>query len=542
MRTLAFDGRTGASGDMLLGALLAAGADREALSPVESALPLSYDDSEVVETGVSTTRVVVRRTDDAEYDGDHGHSHDHDGDHGHSHDHGHEHHHDHAEGTGPTRTLGEVLEVVAGMDLPDGVEREARATFRILAEAEAAVHGTSVEETAFHEVGADDAIADVVGAALLVADLDPDRVVTTPVAAGGGETSFSHGTYPVPTPAVVNIAEAADWELRGGPVDRELLTPTGAAILANYAEGVEALPPMRVEGSGYGAGGYDLGDRPNVLRATLGTEHGGLGREGVRLLETNLDDASPETLGDLQRSLAAAGALDVSVVPLTMKKARPGHLVKVVVREEDAAAVARRLAVETGTLGVRESPVRHRFVADRRYETATLAVDGERHPVTVKIATDDTGEVLDVSAEHDDAAAVAGETGLPTREVARRTETALREGGGLDEHLLHVVGAVDWEERVADGEYRPPSLDEQGFVHLSPAGSVVAVAETNYRDVAEPLLAVVERSALGDLRYEETPGGAFPHQYGPLPESAVVETRAFPREEGRFVLPEDLRT
>ena len=544
MRTLAFDGRTGASGDMLLGALLAAGADHEALAPVEAALPVTYDVREVTETGVSATRVLVRRTDGEEGDAHAGTNHDHthgSDDGAHDHDHAHDHPHDHAEGSGPTRTLGEVLEIVTGMELPAGVEREARATFHILAEAEAAVHGTSVEETAFHEVGADDAIADVVGAALLVADLDPDRVVTTAVAAGGGETAFSHGTYPVPTPAVVRTVEAADWELRGGPVDRELLTPTGAAILAYYAEGVDSLPPMRFERAGYGAGGYDLGDRPNVLRATVGTEQGGLGREGVRLLETNLDDASPEVLGDLQRSLADAGALDVSVVPLTMKKARPGHLVKVVVREAEAAAVARRLASETGTLGVRESPVRHRFVADRHYETATLAIEGERHAVTVKVATDDAGAALDVSAEHDDAAAVADDTGLPTREITRRAESAVREAGGLDDRLLHVVAAADWQERLADGEYRPPSLAEGGFVHLSPADAVAGVAETSHRDTAEPTLVVLERAALPELRYEETPDGAFPHHYGPLPEAAVVETRPFPREDGRFVLPAALR-
>jgi hypothetical protein len=535
MRTLAFDGRTGASGDMLLAALIAAGADPDALAPVEAALPVTYDIDRVTEVGVEATRVVVRHTGEGDTDHDHENGTAHD-----DHEHEHEHEHDHAEGSGPTRTFGEVIGLLEGMELPERVRADARATFRVLGEAEAAVHGTDLESTAFHEVGADDAIADVVGAALLVADLDPDRVVTTPVAAGGGETSFSHGTYPVPTPAVVNVAAEADWELRGGPVDRELLTPTGAAVLARFAEGVESLPPMRVEHSGYGAGGYDLGDRPNVLRATVGRERGGLAREGVRLLETNLDDASPELLGDLQRSLADAGALDVSVVPLTMKKSRPGHLVKVVVREADAAAVARRLAAETGTLGVREAPVRHRFVADRRYETATLSVDGDRYDLTVKVAADEAGDAFDVSAEHDDAAAVADATGLPTRELARRAEAAVREGGGLDARLFHVVDAPDWEHRVEDGEYRPPSLEAEGFVHLSPADSVATVAEVNYADLEAPLLVVLDRPELDSVRYEETPAGPFPHAYGPLPLEAVVETRPFPREDGRYVLPPEL--
>jgi hypothetical protein len=165
-------------------------------------------------------------------------------------------------------------------------------------------------------------------------------------------------------------------------------------------------------------------DRPNVLRALVGDGAGSLVRDDITVLETNLDDATPEVLGDLHETLAAAGARDVSVLPATMKKSRPGHLVKVVVRPEDAERVARRLAEETGTLGVREHGAGHRWVARRRFETVTLAVDGDDYAVTVKVASDDSGAVYDASAEHDDAAAVAAETGLPTREVARRAEAA----------------------------------------------------------------------------------------------------------------------
>jgi len=468
MRTLAFDGRTGAAGDMLLGALLAAGADRDALAPVEDALPVEYRVERVTKRGITATSVDVllvdenggateQSTDEADgpadesvsldkagsshghdqshdhgEDHDHGHdqSHDHGEDHGHGHDHSHDHGpdgHTHAEGHGVTRTFPEVVDLVEGMGLPDAVTDRAVGAFRRLGEAEATVHGTSLSETAFHEVGADDAIADVVGAALLVADLDPDRVVTTPVAAGGGEVSMAHGTYPVPAPAVTNIAAEADWTLRGGPVDRELLTPTGAAVLAEFAEGVDALPPMDVSGSGYGAGTADLDDRPNVVRAVVGEATGGLVRDEIRVLETNLDDASPELLGSLQRSLAEAGARDVTVVPTTMKKARPGHLVKVIVKPEDVGAVARRLAEETGTLGVRETGAGHRWVAERSFETATLDVDGEPYEVTVKVASDDAGSVYDVSAEFDDADAVAAATGLSVREVMRRAERQVRD-------------------------------------------------------------------------------------------------------------------
>ncbi|WP_254279036.1 nickel pincer cofactor biosynthesis protein LarC [Haloarcula marina] len=432
MRTLAFDGRMGAAGDMLLGALLAAGADRSVLDPVEEALDVAYAVSTVDRNGVSATRVEVllRDADDGAHDDDHVH-HETDHEHSHgdeSHDHSHDHDgHTHAEGHGPQRTYAEVVELVEDMDLPDAVEVDALAIFELLGEAEAAVHGTDLEDTHFHEVGADDAIADIVGAALLLDDLGVDRVVTTPLATGGGTVEMSHGTYPVPTPAVVEVAERADWSLRGGPVDAELLTPTGAAVLAHYAEGVDHLPPLRVEDSGYGAGGWTFADRPNVLRAMVGEGEGQLRREDIVVLETNLDDASPELLGDLQRSLTAVGARDVSVVPTTMKKARPGHIVKVICKSEDAERVARRLAEETGTLGVREHGVTHRWVAEREFETVALAIDGDRYEVTVKLASDTGGDVYDVSAEYDDAAAVAEETGLPVREILRRAERMVQE-------------------------------------------------------------------------------------------------------------------
>ena len=428
MRTLTFDGRMGAAGDMILGALLAAGADRDALAPVERALDVEYVVSTVDRNGISATGVEVILTDPTtdgghEDDGGHGdgHGHEHDDE---EHSHG---DHTHAEDHGPHRTYPEVVDIVEGMNLPEEIEADALTIFEILGEAEAAVHGTDLDETHFHEVGADDAIADVVGAALLLADLEVERAVTTPLSAGGGTVSMSHGTYPVPTPAVVEIAERADWALRGGPVDTELLTPTGAAILAHVAAGVDELPSLTVDASGYGAGAREFEAHPNVLRATVGDGAGGLRRDDITVLETNLDDAPPEVLGDLQRSLSAAGARDVSIVPLTMKKSRPGHLVKVICKPADADRVARRLAEETGTLGIREHGAGHRWIAQRAFETVTLDVDGDSYEVTVKVASDTGGAVYDVSGEFDDAAAVADATGVPVREIIRRAERAVRE-------------------------------------------------------------------------------------------------------------------
>ncbi|ELK55683.1 hypothetical protein D320_03266 [Haloferax sp. BAB-2207] len=492
MRLLAFDGRMGASGDMLLGALVAAGADPSVLSPVEDALDVTYRVHEVDKNGILATKVDVllaeadggdprgeghgddhRRLradgddgpdsddggdgDDAEHshqhqyhhhdhahdeeqthhDGDdsHGQSQGHDHSHPHSHDdHKHHHSHDdhaHAEGHGPHRTYPGVVDLVESMNLPPGVVADATAIFRVLGEAEAEVHGTNLDATHFHEVGADDAVADVVGVCLLLDDLGVDRVVTGPVAVGGGETEMSHGTYPVPAPAVVNITAAADWSVRGGPVEAELLTPTGAAILAHLAEGVETLPSMSVESSGYGAGGWEFPDHPNVLRAVVGDGGSRLVRDEITVLETNLDDASPEVLGGLQATLKDAGARDVTIVPTTMKKSRPGHLVKVVVKPEDAERVAYRLAVETGTLGIREHGAGHRWTARREFETATLDIDGDDYEVSVKVASDADGVVYDRSAEYDDALAVANETGVPVREIMRRAvDTVASEAGG----------------------------------------------------------------------------------------------------------------
>jgi uncharacterized protein (TIGR00299 family) protein len=452
MRTLVFDGRTGAAGDMVCAALIAAGADPDVLSPVTDRLPVRYDVGETTRNGIRATTVDVLLTesasderDDGELSTENGHEDEHEGGHDHGHDHGNDHDHgaQHAEGAGVHRSYPEVVALVESMDLPDAVESIALDAFERLGRAEASVHGTDLDETHFHEVGADDAIADVVGAALLLHDIDPDRVVTTPVAVGGGEVEMSHGVYPVPAPATTEIAAGADFSTVGGPVDRELLTPTGAAILAAVAEGADRLPALDIDASGYGAGDATFPKHPNVLRVLVGdggeegvadarTEpvDGGLVRDDIAVLETNLDDAPPEVLGGLQETLSRAGARDVSVVPTTMKKSRPGHLVRVICKPADAEALAERLARETGTLGVRQSGATHRWIAERAFETATLSIDGDTHEVSVKVASTADGDVYDVSAEYDEAAAVAETAGLPVREVLRRAEARVREERG----------------------------------------------------------------------------------------------------------------
>jgi len=480
MRTLVFDGRTGAAGDMICAALIAAGADPDALAPVTDRLPVRYEVGETTKNGILATTVDVTLDGEGGVDGNDDSTDGDDGDDGDGRDHTHAHsesEHTHAEGAGAHRSYPEVVALVESMNLSEPVESVALDAFERLGRAEASVHGTDLDETHFHEVGADDAIADVVGAALLLDDLDPERVAATPIATGGGDVEMSHGVYPVPAPATTEIAAGADFSMVGGPVDRELLTPTGAAILAAVAEGVDTIPDLTLDAAGYGAGDATFEKYPNVLRAlvgegreseaeghqhghsdathghahgdvthahgdathahgdaTHGHVHGGaadrgqsLVRDDVAVLETNLDDAAPEVLGGLQETLKRAGARDVTVVPTTMKKSRPGHLVKVICKPEDAEAVAERLARETGTLGVRQSGASHRWIAEREFETAVLSVDGVDHEVAVKVASTADGEVYDVSAEYDDAAEVAEATGIPIRDVLRRAEGDVRD-------------------------------------------------------------------------------------------------------------------
>lgn len=395
MQTLAFDGRMGASGDMILGALLDIGADPGALDPIQSDVDVTITHEEATSAGIAGTDVTVRLPDSR------------------------------AEGHGPHRAYSEVVAIIETLAVPESAIERALAAVRLLGEAEAAVHGTDLESVHFHEVGADDAIADIVGAALLLEDLGPDRIVTGPLVTGTGEVETSHGVYPIPPPAVVEIAGRAGIELRPGSVTGELLTPTGAAILGAMAEPLERQPGMTPDAVGYGLGDRSYENRPNVLRAIRGRTSEGLEREPIAVLETHLDDATPEVLGHLQERLPEAGAHDVAITPLTMKKSRPGHRVTVITDPANEASVARILAEETGTLGVRATLATHRWIAARRFETATIEIDGSSYELPVKVATDTAGTVVDISPEFDDAAAIAAQTDHPVRTILERARRAL---------------------------------------------------------------------------------------------------------------------
>ncbi|MDY7082450.1 MAG: nickel pincer cofactor biosynthesis protein LarC [Halobacteria archaeon] len=392
---LVFDASSGASGDMVLGALVDAGADADLLEKVEDVVPVSIEFERVDKAGVNAQKVNVVGGGDDDGDG-----------HGHSHAH---------------RSYTEVVGIVENSDLPTPVVDDALAVFELIAEAEAEVHDVSLDELDFHEVGADDAIADVLGASLLFDDLDED-VVTGTINVGGGTVEAAHGEMPVPVPAVTEILKESEHAIEGGPVESELLTPTGAALLVHFTEPVERLPALEIEGTGYGAGRKEF-DHPNVLRVLRGSEVDSrrMPTKGIEVLETNVDDVSGEILGSLYEVLRDEGARDVAIIPIQMKKNRPGHIVQVIARSEDAEHLARVLAEETGTLGVRATPYTHRFVAEREIQTVEVEIAGEVFEADVKIASVDD-EVFDVSAEFDDARRIAEETNETLRDVMRLVE------------------------------------------------------------------------------------------------------------------------
>ncbi|PNW32836.1 UNVERIFIED_CONTAM: TIGR00299 family protein, partial [Euhalothece sp. KZN 001] len=316
MDTLVVDASMGAAGDMLLGALLDLGADPSPLARTEAALGLEYVETRVDRSGIAATRVeVVAASDGAPL-----------------------------EGHGPHRTVADVTEIIDAMELPTATHETAVAIVTRLGAAEAAIHDSTLREVVFHEVGADDAIADIVGVLQLLDSLDIHEVLVPPLAVGGGRREMAHGRYPIPAPAVTEIIAASGLQITGGPVDEELLTPTAAAILAEVGTPIEQLPTIDISGVGYGAGSREFPAEANVVRVLRGTVSSPLRSEQICVLETNVDDATPEVLGGLQDTLTAAGAHDVSIVPMTMKKSRPGHLIQVIGPPEAAGQLAEVLA------------------------------------------------------------------------------------------------------------------------------------------------------------------------------------------------------
>ena len=322
-------------------------------------------------------------------------------------------------GHGGSRNYAEIRDLLAASKLKAPVRDRAMAIFEALGRAEARVHGVPLEEVHFHEVGAVDAIVDVTSAAIGIERLGVGRITSSPVALGHGMIDSSHGKLPLPAPATLEL-------LKGVPtvpahVEWETVTPTGAAILRTLVDEYTPMPAMAVEAIGMGAGNDRPGPVPNVLRAVLGRPHDSLVRDRIVALEANLDDLVPEHFDYVMERLFEAGALDVSLQNIQMKKNRPGFLLRVLARPNDRAEMAGILFSESGTLGVRAQDW-ERLTLEREQGR----VDTPYGRIAVKWARDVDGG-LQVSAEYDACKRAAQRAGVPLREVVRCAEEIARE-------------------------------------------------------------------------------------------------------------------
>lgn len=377
----------GVAGDMLLGALVDAGADPMAVYAALGGLALdryALTFERTQRCGVAATRAVVVVDE----------------------------HDDH-----PHRRARDIRTLLVDADLPAGVRDDAQRVFDLLSEVEGGIHGLDADDVELHEVGALDAIVDVVGTCAALASLGVDRLLASPVAVGHGTVHAAHGQLPNPAPAVVALLARRQAPLVGIDTAMELSTPTGVAIVVALADAFGPLPELAVESVGYGAGAADPPGRPNVTQVVVGSEPAPEalrhpGTAAVRL-EVNVDDVTGEVIAHTIGVLIAGGAHDAWVTPIVMKKGRPGQTVSALCEPAHVDRLAAVLLAETGSLGIRASTVAR---WPQRRDEVTVDVGG--HPIRVKLAD---GRA---KPEHDDAAAAASALGLPLREILRRAEAA----------------------------------------------------------------------------------------------------------------------
>ncbi len=393
-RAVWFNCSAGVAGDMLLAALIDAGARPTAVFEAWAALGVdgyAATWERVQRCGVAAlwTNIVVD-------------------DHDHDHDHGHH----------PHRPAAEVLAMIAGADLPAPVRTNALAVYRALAEVEGAIHGIEPDQVELHEVGALDSILDVVGVCAALGDLAIERIDYSPIAVGHGTVVTAHGSLPNPVPAVSRLLERASASAVGLDTTMELATPTGVALVTVLGSRCGPLPAMAVSANGFGAGTADPSGRPNVVQAvigTLGSVGGGATGRSAHLIEANVDDVTGEVIAHTVAELLAAGAHDAWATPIVMKKGRPAHTVHALCDAATLDAVRAVMIAETGTLGVRATDV-ERWPQQRRHVTVEIA----GHVIRIKLAG---GRV---KVEHDDAADAARALGRPLREVLAQAEALAR--------------------------------------------------------------------------------------------------------------------
>lgn len=307
---------------------------------------------------------------------------------------------------------------IEGLDLEDNVRKTSIRIFERMAKAESRVHGKGMDTIHFHEVGCSDAVADVIGSvyAYYSLNLDSEKIIGLPIAVGGGQVKTDHGTLPVPVPAVVEILKGA--KIVGGPVASELATPTGAAIYMELCdETAEFIPCLKPKKVAYGAGRKDF-DHPNVLRIIESEEI--IENDSIDVIETNIDHLTGEEIGYLFDRLLDAGASDVSVTPVIMKKNRQGSLLKVISRKEKRDEILDAVFRETGSLGIRIAPNIHRGIAKREFEKKTFNINGKDYDVTFKIGYVN-GKIISRRPEYEDLKRIAEDSGIPLRDVKEMT-------------------------------------------------------------------------------------------------------------------------
>jgi len=403
-RVLYFDCFAGAAGDMILGALIDLGVPLDGLRQALGSLGVGHElqVTRVVRAGITANHVAVVEREGARRDDGHGRHHHH-GDVEHTHgadDHGH-------------RSLDEIAHLIGHSALSEAGKARAVALFRRIGEAEAAIHGVPLEKIHLHEVGAIDSIIDIVGAVWGLEWLGVDEVIASPLNVGSGTVTMAHGTFPVPAPATLRLLAGVPVYSSG--IQAELVTPTGALVVSDYASDYGPLPAMRVGQVGYGAGTRALDPVPNVLRLVVGERlEAGTddpGRDRVVEIRCEIDDMNPQLYGPLADLLLRAGALDVYLTPVFMKKGRPGTLVTVLGRPSDRPVLSTVLLEETTTLGVRWS-VAERDVLSRRHEPVSI----EGGVVRMKLS-ERQGVVIDAVPEFEDCVRVAEATGRSVKTV-----------------------------------------------------------------------------------------------------------------------------
>ncbi len=424
MRIAYLDCFSGVSGDMFLGALLDAGVPAQLFEDAVAALNIGarLEISRVTRQGIAAAKVDVFVGEEKElprevYWEQRQHSDAHQHEHGHSH--GHEHSHD----PQPSRTgvsaphehgrgLSEIRGIIRRAGISDTAKKTATAIFENLGAAEAKIHDTSIDKIHFHEVGAVDAMVDIVCAAVGAEALGVDEWFCSPLNVGSGTVKCAHGTLPVPAPATLELLKDAPVYSSGPQV--ELVTPTGAAIVKTLAKRFGSIPQMRVQTAAYGAGTRDFHDHANVLRLTVGEtrahdqKHA---HQAITVLEANLDDLSPQVFGYVMDRLLEEGALDVFGTPVQMKKSRPGMLLTVLARPEDATRLEKIVFAETTTLGVRRHEEQRR-VLERRFETVATPWGDVR----MKVANLN-GTVSHYAPEYEDCRKIATERHVPLKQV-----------------------------------------------------------------------------------------------------------------------------